>query len=427
MKWCIANGRIIDPSQNIDRVGDLWLEDGRIIGIDFLGESTQDYDNYIDARGCFVSPGFIDLHVHLRDPGETYKEDIYSGCEAAARGGFTTICCMPNTNPVIDNEKVVAYIERKAKECRSVNVLALGAISQGQLGEELAFIESMVKCETRCKELTGKGICALSEDGKSVEDEELYLAAMGEAINFDIPIFSHAEGGANPESPEGELEGIKRDIKLAQEQPCQLHFCHISTKKSLEAIENARRNGMNVTCEATPHHLALVKKENEDNGNFKMNPPLRSLEDRDAIREGLRNGSIQAIATDHAPHSPTEKEGSYEDALNGIIGLETALPLCYTSLVQTGILSILQLIDRMTLGPAKILGIDRGSLIPGSPADITIFQCEGNYSIDRNEFKSKSRNTPFDGSRVCARVMMTIVNGSVVYNNKKLTERKGNI
>ncbi len=427
MKWCIANGRIIDPSQNIDRVGDLWIQDGKILGMDFLGGFTQDYDNYIDATGCFVSPGFIDLHVHLRDPGETYKEDIYSGCEAAARGGFTTICCMPNTNPVIDNEKVLGYIDRKAKECRSVNVLALGAISQGQLGEELAGIESMVKYDTRCKELTGKGICALSEDGKSVEDERLYLAAMVEASKLNLPIFSHAEGGVNPESSEGELEGIMRDIKLVQEQPCQLHFCHISTKKSLEAIENARRRGMNITCEATPHHLSLVKNENEEDGNFKMNPPLRSPEDRDAIREGLGNGSIQVIATDHAPHSSAEKEGPYENALMGVIGLETALPICYKELVETGILSTLQLVDRMALGPAKILGIDRGTLIPGSPADITIFQCQEKYSIQRSEFKSKSHNTPFDGSVVCAKVMMTLVDGSVVYNNKKLTERKGNI
>jgi len=422
MKWCIANGRIIDPSQNIDRVGDLWIEDGRVLGVDFCKEFNQTFDKKIDATDCFVSPGFIDLHVHLRDPGETYKEDILSGCEAAARGGFTTICCMPNTKPVIDNEKVLAYVDEKARQCSTVSILALGAISRGQLGIELSSIEAMVSCETRCKELTGKGICALSEDGKSLEDNQLYLAAMKEAGNYDLPIFSHAEGGDNPQSPEGELEGVIRDLELAKKEPCRLHFCHISTKESLAAIENARLQGMKVTCETAPHYIALVKREDEMNGNFKMNPPLRAFEDREAIREGLRKGSIQAIATDHAPHSPFEKEGPYEEALNGIVGLETALPICYTELVQSGVLSVMELMDRMSYGPARILGINRGTLMAGSPADITIFEGQEKYLINRDDFKSKSRNTPFDGKQVRGRVKMTVVDGDLVYNSEELTE-----
>ena len=427
MKWCIANGRIIDPSQNIDGVGDLWIEDGKVLGIDSSKEFNQVFDKKIDARGCFVSPGFIDLHVHLRDPGESYKEDILSGCEAAARGGFTTICCMPNTKPAIDNEKILAYVDEKAKQYSGVNLLALGAISRGQLGIELTPIGAMVSCETRCKELTGKGICALSEDGKSLEDDELYLEAMKEAKNYDLPIFSHAEGGDNPQSPEGELEGVLRDLELAKKEPCRLHFCHVSTKESLAAIENARQEGMKVTCETAPHYIALVKRENETDGNFKMNPPLRAPEDRQAIREGLQKGSIRAIATDHAPHSPSEKEGVYEEALNGIVGLETALPICYTELVQPGILSVIELMDRMSYGPARILGINRGTLMAGSPADITIFESQEKYLINRNDFKSKSRNTPFDGRQVWGKVKMTVVDGVVVYNSKELTEMERTI
>jgi dihydroorotase len=420
MKWCVANGRIIDPSQNIDRIGDLWIEDDTIIGVDFQKAFTQDCDQAIDARGCFVAPGFIDLHVHLRDPGATYKEDIESGCRAAARGGFTTICCMPNTQPVIDNEDILAYVDEKARRCQSVNVLVVGAISQGQLGVELASISEMMDCETRCREMTEKGICALSEDGKSLSDDQLYLKAMKVARDSNIPIFSHAEGGYCPNSDQGELEGVLRDLELLKEEPCRLHFCHISAKKSLAAIENARRQGIDVTCETAPHYFSLTKTDREDDGNYKMNPPLRTAKDRDAIREGLRNGAIQAIATDHAPHSPEEKEGGYASALNGIIGLETAFPVSYTQLVEGGFLSLSELVGKLSTGPAKILGIDRGTLKPGSCADITIFKVSENYQIDREKFQSKSRNTPFNKMSVSGRLLMTLVNGQVIYSNETL-------
>lgn len=427
MKWCVANGRILDPSQNIDRVGDLWIENGKLLGIDFAKEFVQEYDQWIDATGYFVSPGFIDLHVHLRDPGETYKEDIESGCLSAARGGYTTICCMPNTIPVIDNVKTLAYIDEKAEASNGVNVLGVGAISKGQAGVELSAISDMINCETRCKKITGKGICALSEDGKSLENDQLYLKAMKEARKYDLPIFSHAEGGENPHSPEGELQGVLRDLELVKEEPCRLHFCHISTKESLEAIVNARNHGLDVSCEVAPHHFSLVKKENEVDGNYKMNPPLRSLKDREAIKEGLRNGSVQVIATDHAPHSVEEKEGSYEKALNGIIGLETALPIAYTELVKTGCLSPMELVEKMAFAPSQILGIHRGTLRSGAPADITIFGGNEHYQIDKSEFKSKSRNTPFDRMWVCASIIMTIANGKIIYSSKTLPVGKEKI
>lgn len=425
MKWCVANGRIIDPSQKIDRVGDLWIQDGKILGMDFSKEFPQDAERLLDASGCFVAPGLIDLHVHLRDPGETYKEDIISGCKAAARGGFTTICCMPNTKPVIDNESILRYIDEKAKAFPGVNLLPIGSISQGQLGKKLSPISSMVDCDTRSKELTGKGICALSEDGKSLEDNTLYLKAMKEATNYDLPIFSHAEGGKNPQSSEGELEGVLRDLLLAKEEPCRLHFCHISTKNSLEAVETARKQGMNVTCETAPHYFSLTKKENEEDGNFKMNPPLRTDEDKEAIRLGLKNGSIQAIATDHAPHSRDEKEVVYEKALNGIVGLETALAVGYTELVRSGFLSVLELVDRMSFGPAKILGINRGTLEAGRPADITIFEANGNYLINKDEFVSKSSNTPFEGMSAWGKTVATITDGIIVYSSSKISEGEG--
>jgi dihydroorotase len=306
-------------------------------------------------------------------------------------------------------------------------VLPIGSISHGQLGKELSSISSMVNCDTRCKRLIGKGICALSEDGKSVEDNQLYLKAMKEAAYYDLPIFSHAEMGEGSGVLEGELAGVLRDLELAKAEEFRLHFCHISTKKSLEAIENARRQGMKVTCETAPHYISLIKREGEVNGNFKMNPPLRTIEDREAIRDGLKKGSIQAIATDHAPHSPKEKEGIYEESLNGIIGLETALPICYTELVRGGVLSIMDLVEKMSFGPAKILGINRGTLKPGSIADITIFEGERNYRINREEFASKSRNTPFEGMSVWGRTVMTIVEGKVVFSLKELPERRGNI
>lgn len=424
MKLCISNGRIIDPSQEIDGVGNLWIEDGKIIGMDFLKEFPQGFDRRLDASGSIVAPGFIDLHVHLRDPGETYKEDIVSGSQAAARGGFTTICAMPNTKPVVDNEKVLRYIDERAKEGSGVNVFAIGAITEGQLGKKLSRISSMIHCDTKLKKIAGKGICALSEDGKSVEDKNLYLKAMKKANKYGLPIFSHAEAGKNPESPEGELEGVKRDLELARREPCRLHFCHISTKKSLDAIENARREGLNVTCETAPHYFSLTRKKIETDGNFKMNPPLRTIDDKEAIKLGLRSNSIQAIATDHAPHSIKEKEGAYEEALNGIIGLETALAIGYTELVHSGFMSVLELIDKMSYGPAKILGINRGTFALGSPADITIFETRKKYIINKSEFASKSSNTPFEGMEVWGRILTTIVDGAIIYSSGKLIEGK---
>ncbi len=429
MKILIQNGQIIDPASQTNAIMDLLVEDGMIIKIE--KNITDNADKIIDADGCWVTPGLIDVHVHLREPGYEYKETIATGTRSAAKGGFTTICPMPNTNPVCDSDIMVEYIKLKAEREGVVHVLPIGAITKGQKGEELSNIGKMAKA----------GACAISEDGKSVPSSGLLKTAMKYAKMFDIPVLSHCEdmalvgGGSMNAGPAAQLLGLKgisndseevivaRDIILAKSIDSKLHICHISTKGSIEFLRQAKAAGQSVTAEATPHHFTLSDDFITDyDGNTKMNPPLRSKEDVAAICQALKENVIEIIATDHAPHSVDEKNCEYEKAAFGIVGLETALPLGIKVLVEGGWLTPMELIAKMTWNPAKMLGIDKGTLSIGKAADITIIDPNAEYKIDPSTFASKSKNTPFGGFDVKGKVLYTLVDGNIVVENGALVE-----
>jgi dihydroorotase len=370
-------------------------------------------------------PGFIDLHVHLRDPGLTYKETVETGAKAAVHGGFTTILAMPNTVPVADKAEVVEYVHKKAKDVGLANVLQVGAITEGQCGKELAEISEMVAA----------GSPAISDDGKTVADEKLYLKAMKMAAEHGIPVLAHCEDvglvkkgvmNAGAKAKELGLPGISndsenviiaRDIQLAKEAGVHLHLCHCSTKESVDLIAAGRRQGISVTAEVCPHHFTLSTDDilTED-ANYKMNPPLRDFEDMSALKVALKADIIDVIATDHAPHSQEEKEGSMIQAAFGIIGLETAASLVMTELVDKSYLTPMQMAEKMSYNPARIIGLDKGSLVPGKIADVVVFDPNEEYVIDGNDFYSKSNNSPFVGRKVKGRVKATIVGGSLVYD-----------
>ncbi len=423
MKLLIKNGRVIDPATKTDAVSDVLVEDGKIVKVD---KSIQEKaDKTIDAKGCFVMPGFIDLHVHLRDPGFEHKETVATGAKAAARGGFTTILAMPNTKPVADNVDVVNYVHQKAKNLAPVNVLQIGAVTKGQNGKELSDIHGMVEA----------GIPAISEDGKSVMDTAVYYKAMQIAKKENIPVFAHCEdkdlvqGGvmnAGKRAEELGLPGIAnvvedvitaRDIVLADSAGVHLHLCHCSTRKSVWMVKDAKEDHLHVTAEACPHHFTLSEEDiKEDDPDYKMNPPLRSAEDVEAIREGLKNNVIDVIATDHAPHTAIEKGDSMRKAPFGIVGLETAAALTYSELVLKGYLTPMQMAEKLSYNPAQIIHSDKGTLKEGAIADIVIFDPEKQYLIDAEKFAGKSKNTPFDGREVTGEVKATIVSGEIVYS-----------
>ncbi|HHU16816.1 MAG TPA: dihydroorotase, partial [Clostridiales bacterium] len=368
-----------------------------------------EYD-YIDADGKWIVPGLIDLHVHLREPGFEYKEDIESGCAAAARGGFTTICCMPNTNPVIDSPEIVRMIDKKARSGNGVQVLCISAITKNQEGKELADYKEMLSLQTISAEMMGGGICGISEDGKTVKDEVVMLAAMQKAKALGLTVYSHAE-------PEAAI--VERDIRLANQTGCRLHFCHISQKRSIEIIREAKKNGTNVTAETAPHYFTLDSSQVNGDTNKKMNPPLRNKEDVEAVIEGLKDSTLDVIATDHAPHHEREKKLSFADAPNGVIGLETSFQMGYTRLVKTGILTPVELIDKMSTKPAEILGIKRGRIKAGQAADLAIIDVDKKYVINPSDFLSKGKNSPFIGMDVYGIVDYTIVGGKIVWKNTK--------
>ncbi len=422
MRILIKQGYILDPASNREGIYDLLIEDDRIKEI--AEQITCNVDETIDATGCYVMPGFIDLHVHLREPGFEYKETIASGSRAAAAGGYTTICPMPNTNPSIDSREMVEFLNEKSRTDSLIHIVPVGAVTKGQAGKELADIMGMANA----------GALAISEDGKSVMDVLVYVQGMKEAKKAGIAVFAHCEdkslvrGGVMNESDKSRelgLPGITnavedviaaRDIFLAQETQVRLHLCHCSTKASVSLIKLAKELGIQVTGEVCPHHFTMSDDEiTEDSSRFKMNPPLRSREDVIALKEGLRDNIMDVISTDHAPHSEEEKNGSMLKSPFGIVGSETAFALTMTELVKPGYLTPMQMVEKMSYHPAKILGIDKGSLAVGKVADITIADPNMTYCIDKNKFLSKGKNTPFDGKKVVGKVLFTLVDGKIVY------------
>ena len=424
MRVLIKNGHVLDPATGVDGICDVLTEDQRIIGV--KEHIEEQADRVIDAKGCYVMPGFIDLHVHLRDPGLEYKETLETGGKAAAHGGVTTVCAMPNTKPVIDTKERVEDVHTRAKEDSPVHVIQLGAVTVGQAGEELADIEGMAEA----------GCHAISEDGKSVMNASLYREGMRRAAASGIAVFAHCEdihmveGGVMNADQKAEALGLKgitnavedvivaRDILLAKETGVQLHLCHCSTADSVRMVAEAKRDGLPVTAEVCPHHFIMTTDDiTEDDGNFKMNPPLRSKADVEALREGLKNNIMDVIATDHAPHAEQEKDRSMKDAAFGIVGLETSAALTYTELVETGVLTPMQMAEKMSYNPAKILGLseEKGSISEGKIADIVIFDPSKEYEIDKHTFFSKGKNTPFHGRKVKGEVRCTIVDGVPAY------------
>ena len=419
----LQGGRVVDPSQNVDRVSDVLLLDGKV---ESVGQNlgAPDGAQVIDVKGRVVAPGLIDLHVHFREPGQEDVETVATGAMAAVAGGFTTVCAMPNTDPVTDNQAAIGFIVRQAQRAAKARVFPIGAITLGQKGEKLAEFGEMV----------GAGAVAVSDDGKPVVSSHMMRTALEYARTFGIPVADHCEeptlsqGGVMHEGIVSTRLGLKgipaaaeeimvaRDIILAELTGGHVHLCHMSTRGSVELIRRAKEKGLQVTAEATPHHFSLTHERCEGyDTNAKMNPPLREAEDRDAIREGLKDGTLDVISTDHAPHHYDAKEREFDDAPNGIIGLETSLGLALTQLVHTGLLTLPQLIARMSTDAARIFHLQGGTLKKGSVADVVVIDPDKVWTVRPEESFSKSRNTPFAGTQLRGRAVTTIVRGAVVY------------
>lgn len=421
----VKNGRVVDPSQQLDATLDVAIEDGVIRLI------TKDIDptgcEVFDATGLIVAPGFIDMHVHLREPGFEYAETIESGSRAAAAGGFTSICCMPNTQPVNDSPTVTSYITERARRHAIVNVYPIGAITKGSAGEELAQITSMKHA----------GIVAISDDGRPVMNARLVRRAMEFAKALNIPLIEHCEdlhlsaGGDMHEGAESVRLGLRgiprasedvmvaRDILLAEVTRARYHVAHISSKNAVDMVAFAKSKGLPVTAEATPHHFALADRDMLPyDSNYKMKPPLREPPDVDAVTRGLASGAIDAVATDHAPHPGDEKMQEFERCPFGIIGLETAIPLTLERLFHPGLVCMNRFVSMFTDRPAGILSLDKGTLKPGASADVTIFDLVHNWTYDVNKSPSKSRNTPFQGRAFQGGAVATIVAGKLVWRRE---------
>jgi len=421
MKLLIKNGHVVDPKSGTDKVKDILVENGYVVKVEegITGEDCE----VIDASVKYVLPGLVDAHCHLRDPGYEYKEDIESGTASAAMGGFTSIACMPNTNPVIDNESVVKYILEKAKNEGYVHVYPIGAITKGLKGEELAEIG----------ELKFAGAVAISDDGRPVMSSSLMKKALQYSSIFDITLISHcedldiAEDGVMNEGYMSTVMGLKgipsaaeeimvaRELILAEYLKMPLHIAHVSTALSVEMIRNAKKRGVKVTCETCPHYFTLTEESCEGfNTMAKVNPPLRTKKDVEAIIQGLLDDTIDIIATDHAPHHPDEKNVEFSLAANGMVGFETAVPLAVTYLVKKNNMPMSKLVEKMSLNPSKILGLNKGTLEVGSCADITIIDINKEITVDVEKFQSKSKNSPFNGYKLYGQVWCTIVDGKVV-------------
>lgn len=422
MKILIQGGTIIDPSQGVEDVADLLVEDGRVseIGKELSAEGAE----LFDAGGLMVTPGFIDLHVHLREPGEEYKETIASGVKAAVAGGFTSVCAMPNTKPVNDNASITRYILDKAREANLANVFPVGAITRGSLGEELAEMAEMKEA----------GAVAVTDDGRPVMNPQVMRHAMEYARDHNLVIADHCQDtclsahGVMHEGRYSTLLGLKgmsgsaedsqvaRDIMLSELTGARVHIMHISTARAVELVRQAKGKGLPVTCEVTPHHLALTDARvlNFDT-NTKMNPPLRAEEDRLALIEAVTDGTIDAIATDHAPHHSDEKMLEFDRAPFGVVGLETALGTVLEVLYHSGKVPLRRVVEMLTNGAAKVFSLSRGTLAKGAAADITIFDPNRQWTVDPLQFQSKSRNTPFTDWQVRGKVLATFVGGRGVF------------
>jgi len=424
---CLRGGRVLDPSRGIDRSQDLWIDQGRIAG---WGEdapaalrSRPDVE-IVDVGGAVVCPGLVDIHVHLREPGQEEKETIETGTRAAVRGGFTAVACMPNTDPPLDERPRVEYVVRRALEVGLARVFPIAAVTRGQLGEQLTEIEDLVEA----------GAVAISDDGKPVRNAEIMRRALELTRELKIPVIQHAEdpdlkgGGVMHEGWVSTRIGLKgipdaaesvmvaRDALLAELTGGRVHVAHVSAARSVEIIRRAKARGIRMTAETAPHYLVLTDEAAaEYDTRAKMNPPLRSDRDRDALIEGVVDGTIDCLATDHAPHTEIDKDGDFDSAPFGIVGLETALGVYVRALVETGLLTLPELISRMTVKPYEVLGRRGGTLAPGSDADVTVFDPSRRWVVRASEFASKGRNTPFDGWDLPGQVLFTIVGGRICY------------
>lgn len=423
-KILIAGGRVVDPARGVDGLLDVFLEHGKVQAVAPGLEGQGTYDRVIDASGLVVTPGLVDMHVHFREPGREADETIASGSAAAVRGGFTSVAVMPNTDPAVDDEAGAEFQVLQGKRAALAKVYPIGAITKGRKGEELAELGGLVR----------GGAVAFSDDGDVVYNAEVLRCAMLYAKQFDRVVIEHAEDpdlakngamhsgivslklGLSGKSAASEEVIVARDITLAALTGARLHIAHVSTAGSVALVRDAKKRGLPVTCEACPHHFTLTHERVESfDPNFKMNPPLRTQQDVEAIVEGLLDGTIDSIASDHAPHSREKKEVEFQNAPNGVIGVETMVPVSVTELLGKQGLPLPRLVELLSSGPAKILGIEGGSLAPGTPADVTVLDLETAYSI-QDDFRSNSNNCPFVGWDVKGRAMYTLVDGRVVYD-----------
>ena len=426
-KILIKNAHILDRSEGLDLIGDILVENGLIVGIDGMIEAED--AEVIDATGLYAAPGFIDMHVHLRDPGYTQKEDIYSGCEAAAAGGFTAVACMPNTSPVADSIEIINYINNKSQNAKC-RVYPVASITKELYGIEMTDFEA----------LKDAGTIAFSDDGRPVESARIMQDAMEKANSIGSFVISHCEDMgiiSNGIVNKGMISKIlnvpgmdrtsedcvtAREIALAGATDTRVHIAHVSTKGSVALIMDAKRRGIRVTAETCPHYFILTEDELlKRDANYRMNPPLRTSEDRQAILSAVANGTIDCIVTDHAPHTAEDK-AEFTTAPNGIIGLETSFALCNTYLVDRAVIPLQSLIYMMSTRPAQILGVDGGHLRVGGTADIVLFDTNESWTIDASKFKSRARNTPFDGMTVKGRVKYTILKGQISYQDTEQPE-----
>lgn len=429
MRYCIKGGQIIDPAGGFTGIGDLLIDDGKIQAID--RELPVEDAEQIDATGRIVCPGLIDLHSHLREPGREDKETIASGTKAALKGGFTAVACMANTNPVADSPVIIEFLNQQIKKNGYTKVYPVGAVTKGLKGEELAEMG----------EMAAAGAVAFSDDGKTIMNSSVLRSAMEYSTLFGLPLLLHEEDpnlvgeGVMHEGYWSMVLGlpgipslaeeimIARDLLIAKFTRAKVHFCHISTKGSVELIRRAKQDGLAVTAEATPHHFSLTDEAVQDyNPAFRVSPPLRSKEDLAEIRQGLKDGTIDAIATDHAPHTLEEKHREFSMAPTGMIGFETALGVAWTELVETGLLTRIQLIELLSVNPARILNRPGGRLKPGDPADVLIFNPDASWEVKADELVSKSKNSPFIGRKLKGKVETVWVDGILKYGHEKFFE-----